>query len=249
MATSPKSSASDTIITTKENAETLNNEEHASTDQRGAEIEWHGAIENLLCEEAEKCAGLAWLHGKSEIYFSKQHNYLQIPVIILSTVVGAVSVGSASLFAGATEIASVVLGGVSILVSILGLLNTHYAFSKRAEGHKIGCVQYAQIYRMILIEMALPRPQRMPPKQVLRYIKDDLKRLMETLPRVPENVIDMYKKEIIPTSSDVSHPDITNGVHRVVAFVDHERKHNHTPSHSPTPQIKIRILDNNHVDK
>jgi hypothetical protein len=66
---------------------------------------------------------------------------------------------------------------------------------------------------------------------------------METLPRVPENVIEMYKKEIIPSSSDVSHPDITNGVHRVVAFIDHERKH-HTPSHSPKPLIKIRVLDN-----
>lgn len=181
------------------------------------EIEWHSSLEILLCEEAEKCQGLSWLHGKSELYYSKQNNRLQIPMIILSTIVGAASVGSSSLFPGFASVASMALGAVSILVSILGLLSTHYSFGKRAEGHKLGSVQYAQIHRMIHIEMALPRSQRMTPKQILRYIKDDLKRLMETLPRVPENIIENYKNEIIPSSVDVSHPDITNGVHRVEA--------------------------------
>jgi hypothetical protein len=203
--------------------------EHSSK----VEIEWHSALETLLCEEAEKCAGLAWLHGHSELYFTKQHNRLQIPVIILSTVVGAASVGSSSLFPGNAETASVCLGAISIVVSILGLLNTHYSFGKRAEGHKLGSVQYAQIHRMIHIEMALPRSQRMPPKQILRYIKDDLKRLMETLPRVPENIVLLYKKEIIPNSIDVSHPDITNGIHRVDAFVIEEKV--------TTPVSPIRI--------
>lgn len=211
------------------NSPTEEGTEHAAPK---VEIEWHSALETLLCEEAEKCAGLAWLHGHSELYYSKQHNRLQIPVIILSTVVGAASVGSGSLFPGNAGTASVCLGAISIVVSILGLLNTHYAFGKRAEGHKLGSVQYAQIHRMIHIEMALPRPQRMPPKAILRYVKDDLKRLMETLPRVPENIVDLYKREVIPKSVDVSHPDITNGIHRVDAYLTDE---------VPTPKIPIRI--------
>jgi hypothetical protein len=226
----------------KKNDDDDNNED----DSRVEEIQWHSALENLLCEEAEKCSGLSWLHGKSELHFSGQYNKLQIPIIILSTVVGAASVGSESLFAGFSQISSVVLGCISIGVSILGLLNTHYGFSKRAEGHKIGCVQYAQIYRMILIEMALPRSQRMPPKQILRYIKEDLKRLMETLPRIPENIIDLYKKEIIPTSIDVSHPDITNGIHRVSAFNSPHHPQSDTisppPSIQNTPKINIRVF-------
>jgi len=197
--------------TTKETA--------ATEEEVVVEIGWNDALEQLLCAEAEKCSGLAWLHGKSELHYGVMNNRLQIPIIILSTVIGAASVGSESLFPGQAGMASVVLGGVSILVSILGLLNSHYAFGKRSEGHKIGSVQYAQIHRTIHIEMALPRDQRMPPKQLLRYIKDDLKRLMETIPRVPESIIEIYKKEIIPHSGDVSHPDITNGIHRVEMFV------------------------------
>lgn len=217
-------------------------EEAANTSTEHApEIEWHSALESLLCEEAEKCSGLAWLHAHSELYYSKQNNRLQIPMIVLSTIVGAASVGSGSLFPGNAGIASVSLGAISIVVSILGLLNTHYAFGKRSEGHKLGAVQYAQIHRMIHIEMALPRTQRMPPKQILRYIKDDLKRLMETLPRVPENIVELYKKDVIPKSKDVSHPDITNGIHKVDAFVAEERINVDSPAvRSPPLNITFR---------
>jgi len=213
--------------------------------QHKVEIEWHTALENLLCEEAEKCAGLSWLHGKSEMYYSIQHNRLQIPMIILSTLVGAASVGSNSLFGpGNAVLSSMSLGAISIVVSILGLLNTHYAFSKRAEGHKLGSVQYAQIHRMIHIEMSLPRTQRMPPKQILRYIKEDLKRLMETLPRPPEHIVEQYKKEVIPNSIDVSHPDITNGVHHVEPCsmsIEPMESPIRTPALSPPP-ISIQVL-------
>jgi hypothetical protein len=206
------------------------------------EIEWNNALEELLCNEAEKCQGLAWLHSHAEIEYSKQNNRLQIPIIILSTIVGAASVGSSSLFPGNAEAASIGLGGISIVVSILGLLNTHYSFGKRAEGHKLGSVQYAQIHRMIHIEMSLPRSQRMAPKAILRYIKDDLKRLMETLPRIPETIIASYKKEIIPNSIGVSHPEITNGVHKVEAYLEDTvsiTPSNPSPAKSP---IKISIL-------
>lgn len=217
---SPNSSSSSTSIKEKENLE----------------IEWNGALETLLCEEAEKCSGLSWLHGRSETHFSALNNRLQIPIIILSTIVGAASVGSGSLFPGAAGLASISLGAISILVSILGMLNSHYAFGKRAEGHKLGSVQYAQIYRMVHIEMSLARKNRMAPKQLLRYIKEDLKRLMETLPRIPQYVIEDYRKEVIPSSENVSHPDVTNGVHKVIPYIGMSE----TPI-SATPPIIIRV--------
>ena len=184
-------------------------------DNWGSDIVWNTSLEELLCQEAEKCSGLAWLHTRSEIYYSKCHDRLQIPQIILSTIVGAASVGTGTLLPYQAGIVSVFLGGISIFVSILGLLNTHYKFARRTEGHKLGSIQYSQIYRMIHIEMALPRQQRMVPKQILRYIKYDLKRLMEALPRVPERILRTYIKEVIPKCENVSHPDITIGIKRM----------------------------------
>jgi hypothetical protein len=81
--------------------------------------------------------------------------------------------------------------------------------------------------------MSLPREQRMHPKQLLRFIKDDLKRLMENIPRVPENIIAEYKKTILVSSDEgIAHPDITNGVHRVSAYFT---------SHEEQPAFTVRI--------
>lgn len=181
------------------------------------EIEWNDALELLLCNEAEKCAGLAWLHARSEALFSKRANWLQIPVIVLSTVSGAISVGSEQLF-GNSQYSSVGLGAVGILVGILGTLNSYFGLPKRAEGHRLGATQYALIHRAIHIEMSLPRDQRTLPKVMLKMVKDELKRLQEILPRVADEAIAAYKREIIPKSKDVEHPDIANGIHAVYPY-------------------------------
>jgi hypothetical protein len=115
-----------TLDTPKTNSSsTSNGEEGADTAGTTHEkIEWNDALEKLLCEEAEKCMGMAWMHNKSEVYFTIRNNWLQIPIIIISTITGAASVGSSSLFPGNTQAASVGVGGASILVSILGLINS-----------------------------------------------------------------------------------------------------------------------------
>lgn len=193
--------------------------EEDKTTQRETEIEWNDALEKLLCEEAEKCMGMAWMHNKSEVYFTLRNNWLQIPIIIISTITGAASVGSSSLFPGNVQAASVGLGGASILVSILGLINSYFSFGKRSEGHRLSDVTYRQMHRLVNIEMSLPRHQRMSPKHLLKSIKEDLKRLSETMPRIPESIIEKYKNEVIKDEIEkVAHPEITNGVHKVEPY-------------------------------
>jgi hypothetical protein len=175
---------------------------------------------------------MSWLHTKSEMLYSNYNNWLQIPSIIMSAVLGAASMSTTTIFPMSVVQASVAIGVLNICVSIAGILNTYFEFAKRSNGHKMGSVQYAQIHRMIHIEMSLPRDQRMAPKIILRYIKDDLKRLMEVLPRVPDKVVDMYKREIVPKSSNVSHPEVTNGIHPVVVYSAH-----HGSEDAPSPRF------------
>jgi hypothetical protein len=205
------------------------------------EIEWNDALEELMCQEAEKCSGLSWLHSRSETYYAKSNNFLQMLMMILSAITGATSVGTTALFPQGEKTATVILGCVSIVVTILGLIDSRFAFGKRAEGHRLGAVQYAQIHRMIHIEMSLPRHQRMVPKQILRYVKDDLKRLMESLPRVPEVIIQRYRTEIIPRAAGVSHPDITNGVHRVEAYGANKAQPASSASDDGPPPIVVGV--------
>ena len=181
------------------------------TDQPTPTIEWNEALEKLLCQEAEKASGLAWLHTRAEAYFSKRTNWLQIPVIVLSTITGFLSGASIP------NLPQVALGGVSIAVAVLGTINSYFAYQKRSEGHRLGSVQYAAMAKTIAIEMALPRQQRTAPKFMLKMIKDEGKRLSEMLPRIPDTILATYKRTV-GQQKDVEHPEVTNGVHHVEPF-------------------------------
>ena len=89
------------------------------------DINWSTQLEDIVAQEGEKCRGLAWIHQRAETIASKQNNYIQIPVIVLSTLCGTASVGSASLFGG-SSVAPTVIGLVSIGVGILNTLGNFF---------------------------------------------------------------------------------------------------------------------------
>ena len=64
------------------------------------------------------------------------HDAIHKKEIVLSTLIGASSIGSRSLF-GESEIAPVVLGVMSIFVSLLNTLGTYFSWTRRAESHRI----------------------------------------------------------------------------------------------------------------
>ena len=200
------------------------------------DVLWNRALEELLCNEAEKCSGLSWLHTRSEALYSAYNTRLQLPIIIFSALSGFVS----GILPPTVEGGTAMIGSVSILVSVLGTINSFFAFARRAEGHRISAVQYSQICRSIRIEMNLPAEQRLIPKVMLKWIKDDLKRLAETSPRVPEKILGAYRKEVIPHSEKASHPEITNGIESVEPFSEEALRR--TPSVLPTPSpLQIHI--------
>lgn len=174
-------------------------------------IEWNDALERLLCEESEKFSGLAWLHTRSEAFYARKTNWLQIPSIVLSTITGFLS------GAQIPELPQIALGAISISVAVLGTINSYFAYQKRAEGHRLGGVQYAALAKTIAIEMALPRSQRIPPKYMLKTVKEEGKRLAETLPRIPDNILAAYKATV-GKQEGVSHPEITNGIHHIEPY-------------------------------
>ena len=200
-----------------------------------ADVSWNKALEELLCEEAEKCSGLSWLHNKAEMLYSNRTTYLQLPIIIFSAISGF-----ASGIAPADAVSQASVGAVSILVAILGSINSYFGFAKRSEGHRIAAIQYAQMCRALRIEMNLPEEQRTPPKVLLRMIKEDLKRLSETAPRVPVEMLKLYRQEIVPHSENVSHPEITNGIESVKPYHAEEVKNEIV---SPKPEIRVRFQE------
>jgi hypothetical protein len=181
-------------------------------------MEFNSQIESVIADEGEKALSYYWLHSKSQKKFSRLSNLINIPVIILSTLAGASSIGSESLFQGFPQ-ASVIIGLVSIIVGILSTLQSYFNFEKTAESHRISSIQYYKVYNFIKIELSLPRHQRTKMEDFLKIIKEDLERLKEISPLIPDGVIKEYKLNFnIEDYKEISKPEICNGLSQIEPY-------------------------------
>lgn len=181
-------------------------------------IDWTLLLEEYFSSSGEKAHCLCLLHKQSEALYSNRKNWIDLPVIVGSGVIGFLNAGSSSMFSDA-KVSSVALGVGSLMVGILQTINTYFGWSKRAEGHRISAIQYAKLYRFLKIEMSLPRNQRISPNDLLKKVKDDYDRLAEISPLIPEIVIDDFKKKFGGDKyAEISRPEETNGLEKIVVY-------------------------------
>lgn len=179
-------------------------------------MEWNERLEKVIADEGEKCLSWAWLHDRSQKKYNKLDVIVNVPVITISTIVGSASIGSESLFQGFQQ-ASVILGIFSIFVAILNTLGSYFAWGKRSEGHRISSINYSKAYNFIKIEMSLPRNQRLAVGEFLKLIKEQLERLKEISPQIPDDIIKDYKSKF-DAETEISKPEITNGLDKIEIF-------------------------------
>ena len=181
------------------------------------QVSWNSQLERIICEEGERCLCFSWLHSKAEKKFASLNIYISIPVIIMSTVAGSASIGAQSLFQG-SQLANFFIGGVSLSVGVLNTVASFFAWAKRTESHRISAVNYQKIYRFILIELALPRQERMAAKDMLKVVRDQCDRLQETSPQIPDTVLKEFKAKFGESTPDVKKPEITNGLDPISVY-------------------------------
>lgn len=183
------------------------------------DLSWSSALETLIAQEGERCRGYSILHQKSEAYYSKRANWIAIPVIILSTLSGTASVGSSSLFAGETQISSIVIGLVSISVGVMNTISSYYAFSRKAEAHRIAYLHYNKLFQSVSIELALPRQERIEPEMLLKDIRTQMERLAETTPTPPDVILEDFTKRFKDYDKSIARPAETNGLSKVKIYM------------------------------
>jgi hypothetical protein len=180
-------------------------------------ITWNEKLEEYFASTGEKAHCLAWIHKKAEAMFSNSSTFIDLPVIILSTLIGATSIGSKSLF-GESEAAPVALGIVSIFVSILNTVGTYFAWARRAEAHRISNIQYSRMYRNISVEMSLPREERTKPAELLRQVRVEYDRLNEISPLIPPKIIKEFNHRF-HQETEISQPEEVNGLEKITIYV------------------------------
>lgn len=184
----------------------------------GANVSWNSRLEEYFSSTGEKAHCLSILHKKAEVVYSRRRNFIDLPVIVGSAVIGFLNAGSSSMFQDQL-VSSISLGVGSLIVGILQTINAYFQWSKRAEGHRITAIQYSKLYRFLNIEMSLPRDERMTPKELLKYTKDAYDRLQEISPILPPEIIREFKREFNkPEYKDITLPEEANGLERIVVY-------------------------------
>jgi hypothetical protein len=208
-----------------------------------SDVSWHSQLERVISDEGERCLCFSWLHGKSQKMFSKLNTMISIPVIVMSTIAGSASIGSANLFSN-SAVAGVSIGAVSLMVGVLNTISSYFGWAKRAEAHRIAGITYEKVYRFILIELAMPREERMAARDMLKVVRDQCDRLQETAPQIPDQVIWEFKKKFGDSTPDVKKPEITNGLDPIFVysadaatpFIRNIKLSSRTPAEAITPR-------------
>ena len=123
------------------------------------------------------------------------------------------------MFAGQTELASIVLGCMSLFVSMLQAVESFFQWSKRAENHRLSGISYAKLNRFIAVQMRLPQKERIRATDFLTMVKDNYDRLQETSPAFPPQVVDNFKKRFaINKYKHISFPPEANGLEEIIIY-------------------------------
>jgi len=182
------------------------------------QVSWNENLERYFADTGEKANSLAWVHKRAEEVYSHRRTFIDIPVIVLSSLTGFLSASSTNLFEGEEKISSIALGVASLFVSVINTIGTYFGWAKRAEAHRLSAIQYARLYRFLAIELNLPRESRMTPTDLLRYCKDSYDRLQEVSPLIPPELVAEFKRKF--GKLEIAKAEELNGLDKITVYRD-----------------------------
>jgi len=217
-----------------------------TTDAKGT-IHWNTQLEMILSQEGERALCYAWLHNQAQKRYTNLNNYITLPTITMSTLAGSASIGASNIFIGLPDVANYVIGCISLTVALLNTLNSFFGWAKRSEAHRLSSIAYAKIHRFMKIELALPRTERMAARDMMKVTRDQLDRMQETSPQIPDEVIRMFQIRFGDTTPEVSKPEITNGLDPIEVYIDETITPSHISAFMPTLMMRSRTSTADHT--
>jgi hypothetical protein len=205
-------------------------------------ISYSEDFENLLKSEAEKAESMSLLHLKSYEKFSFLSIILNIPVIIISSIIGFLS--PLNLFSQQ----AILLGSLSIFVAILKTIDNYFDLTKRCETHRMTGLNYSRVSKWIQLQLSLERDCRVNPKDLFDIISNDLQNIREAEPIIPDDIIKVFNNKY--RNEPTAKPAITNGLTLVKVNNKNLKKETYLTkdftisSESPRPFINLPLNEN-----
>jgi hypothetical protein len=174
-------------------------------------IYYSDAFEHLLKNEAEKAESMYILHQNSFRKYNKLSMITNIPVIVLSAIIGFMS--PITMF----DNQNIFLGCLSVVCGIIKTIDSYMDFTKRSQTHYLTGLNYKKISKFIQIQLSLEKSVRVSPNDILKYITTDLENIANSEPCIPKDVIARYNFKY--NKYKTSKPAICNGLTNVVINV------------------------------
>jgi hypothetical protein len=218
---------------------------------------WSREQERLMAEWSDIASCYRWLHDKSEKFFHTKTLWINLPVIVLSTLGGTANFGIQSLFENdenAKKYASFAIGGISLFAGLLTTVGNYLRYAQLEESHRVAAIAWGKFQRLIAVELALKPDDRMDSLDFLKICRADLDRLIEQSPPIPKESIVLFEKKF-GTIKDLKKPDICGALEHTHVFESSEtrlkqaaveaalmlRRRKQTLNELLTPQIENRI--------
>lgn len=162
-----------------------------------------------------------WLHDRAEKGFSRGNAFITIPVIILSTLTGTANFALSSFIPpddlALKNYAQAGIGAISIFAGILTTLGNFLRYAQGSEAHRVAGVAWGKLHRQITVEVAIHPDDREDSMTFLQICRQDLDRLVEQSPPIPDTVIAEFEKEFKDVSG-IQRPDICHGLEHTTVF-------------------------------
>ena len=180
------------------------------------EIEWEESVEQILSELGDEAQINAYLHKKSNEYYTVQNIKYQLPIIILSALSGTGNFISSN-FPTYQQIIVLAVGGVSIFTSIISSVAQFLKVSQLSESHRISYLSWEKFHSNIKFQLNKRRESRDNLKEFLSVVVPEYQRLKEISSSIPKHICDNVKRNK-KNFKNMQVPYMLNGFHPVIPY-------------------------------
>ena len=186
---------------------------------------WSKEQEILMAEWSDLAMCYRWLHDKSEKHFHSKTIWINLPVIVLTTLGGTANFGIQSLFDddSSKKYASFAIGGVSLVAGLLTTIGNYLRYPQLEESHRVASIAWGKFQRLIAVELALKPDDRIDSLDFLKICRADLDRLIEQSPPIPQESIDLFTN-LFGSITDLKRPDICGDLKHTQVFESSEAR-------------------------
>ena len=180
---------------------------------------WSKEQEQLMSEWSDIAMCYRWLHDNSEKIYHAKNLWINLPVIILTTLGGTASFGVQSVFSDpvSKQYASFAIGSVSLFAGILTTVGNYLRYAQLEESNRVASIAWGKFQRLIAIELAMNPNERMDALDFLKICRADLDRLIEQSPPIPTEAIKVFEAKF-GTIKELKKPDICGALEHTTVF-------------------------------